>query len=97
MGGQKAAIVTQVGQFYFGAVGQFCVGGDSREQTNKFLANCCLTPINHEPPAILGELEAKAISPSFSICSRNSARSRQRLARRLQCMCSTLSPTNDFY
>jgi hypothetical protein len=29
MGGQKAAIVTQVGHFYFGAVGQFYIGGDS--------------------------------------------------------------------
>jgi hypothetical protein len=30
MGGQKAAIVTQVGHFYFGAVGQFYIGGDSQ-------------------------------------------------------------------
>ena len=27
--GQKAAILTQVGQIYFGAVGQFSIGGDT--------------------------------------------------------------------
>jgi hypothetical protein len=26
MGGQKAAILAQVGQVYLGAVGQFCIG-----------------------------------------------------------------------
>jgi len=29
MDGQKAVILAQVGHFYFGAVGQFCIGGDS--------------------------------------------------------------------
>ena len=28
MDGQKAVILAQVGHFYFGAVGQFCIGGD---------------------------------------------------------------------
>jgi hypothetical protein len=29
MDGQKAVILAQVGHFYFGAVGQFSIGGDS--------------------------------------------------------------------
>jgi hypothetical protein len=28
MDGQKAVILAQVGHFYFGALGQFCIGGD---------------------------------------------------------------------
>jgi hypothetical protein len=30
MDGQKAIILAQVGHFYFGAVGQFCIGGDTQ-------------------------------------------------------------------
>ena len=29
MGGQKAAILAQVGQIYLDAVGQFCIGANS--------------------------------------------------------------------
>jgi hypothetical protein len=29
MDGKTAVSFSQVGQFYFGAVGQFCIGGDS--------------------------------------------------------------------
>jgi DNA-binding NtrC family response regulator len=32
--GQKAVSFAQVGQIYFGAVGQFCIGGDTQEQVN---------------------------------------------------------------
>jgi hypothetical protein len=32
MDGQKAVSFTQVGQFYFGAVGQFCIGGDTNSR-----------------------------------------------------------------
>jgi hypothetical protein len=32
MDGQKAVILAQVGHFYFGAVGQFSIGGDNREE-----------------------------------------------------------------
>ncbi|MEQ9480321.1 MAG: hypothetical protein RIK00_13460, partial [Algiphilus sp.] len=33
MGGQKAAILAQVGQIYFGAVGQFYIGANKYKAT----------------------------------------------------------------
>jgi hypothetical protein len=32
MDGQKAVILAQVGHFYFGAVGQFSIGGDTQHE-----------------------------------------------------------------
>ena len=29
IGGKKAAIIAQVGQFYFGDMGQFCIGANT--------------------------------------------------------------------
>jgi hypothetical protein len=36
----------QAGQFSVGAAGQSSASGNSREQTNEFLAHCCPRPIN---------------------------------------------------
>jgi len=56
-----------VSQFPFGAAAQAGVGGASRDHANKFVALCCPGPINHEPPAALGERESSEVSRLFSV------------------------------
>ena len=49
MGGQKAAILAQVGQIYLDAVGQFCIGANSfeRDAYTEMMAMPAAGSLNH--------------------------------------------------